>query len=188
MARPKSDDKRDAIMDAAIRVIAAQGLSAPTAIIAREAGVSNGSLFTYFPTKADLLNKLYIELKAEMSAAALTGLPTDGDARSQMLHIWTHWLHWATASPEKRRTLAHLAVSDDITAESHEAARRTMARIATILERSRQNGPMRNAPLGFVAALMNALAEATIDFMIRDRANARKHGRVAFEALWRIVA
>ena len=56
MARPKSDDKRDAILAAATRVIAAQGLSAPTAAIAKEAGVSNGSLFTYFETKADLLS------------------------------------------------------------------------------------------------------------------------------------
>ncbi|RYD40674.1 MAG: TetR/AcrR family transcriptional regulator, partial [Verrucomicrobiaceae bacterium] len=52
MARPKSNDKRAAIMDAAVRVIVAQGLSAPTATIAKEAGISNGSLFTYFETKA----------------------------------------------------------------------------------------------------------------------------------------
>ncbi len=55
MARPKSDDKRSAIVSAAIRVIAGQGLGAATATIAKEAGVSNGSLFTYFETKADLL-------------------------------------------------------------------------------------------------------------------------------------
>ena len=67
MARPKSEDKRDALMAAATRVIAAQGLSAPTAVIAREAGVSNGSLFTYFETKADLFNQLYLELKAGMA-------------------------------------------------------------------------------------------------------------------------
>jgi AcrR family transcriptional regulator len=61
-------------MSAAIRVIAAQGLGAPTATIAKEAGVSNGSLFTYFETKADLLNQLYVGLKTEMGAAALDGL------------------------------------------------------------------------------------------------------------------
>jgi AcrR family transcriptional regulator len=63
MARPKSDDKRSAIVSAAIRVIAGEGLGAATATIAKEAGVSNGSLFTYFETKADLLNRLYVELK-----------------------------------------------------------------------------------------------------------------------------
>jgi Bacterial regulatory proteins, tetR family len=48
MARPRSEEKRNAIIDAATRVIVAQGLSAPIAAIAQEAGVSNGLLFVYF--------------------------------------------------------------------------------------------------------------------------------------------
>ena len=188
MARPKSEDKRDAIMAAAIRVIAAQGLSAPTAVIAREAGVSNGSLFTYFETKAELLNELYRELKAEMATAALDGLPAEREIREQALHMWSHWLRWATSYPDKRRTLAHLGVSDDITEASREAGHRTMAGIARLLERSRQNGPMRDASLALVVTLMNAMAEATIDFMIHDPANADRHSMTAFDAMWRMVA
>jgi len=188
MARPRSDEKRSAIMSAAIRVIASKGLGAATATIANEAGVSNGSLFTYFGTKADLFNHLFIDLKTEMATAALDGLPAEDDIREQMLHIWSHWLGWAISCPEKRRTLAHLAVSDDITLESHQTASRTGAGIAELLERSRENGPMRDAPLGFVAVLMSALADATIDFIIRDPANADEHRAAAFEALWRVVA
>src|ERR1700760_2230355 len=122
MARPRSEDKREAIMAAAIRVIAAQGWSAPTAVIAKEAGVANGSLFNYFPTKADLLNALYLELKVEMATVALGGLPTASDIRHQSLHMWSHWLHWAASYPERRRTLAHLGVCSDITAASHQTA------------------------------------------------------------------
>ena len=118
MARPRSEDKRNAILEAATRVIGAHGLSAPTALIAKEAGVSNGSLFAYFETKADLLNRLYVELKAEMAAGALDGLPTESDIRTQMFHVWSHLLRWATSSPDKRRTLAHLSVSEDVTSES----------------------------------------------------------------------
>ena len=175
-------------MSAAIRVVASQGLGAATATIAKAAEVSNGSLFTYFGTKADLFNQLYVELKTEMASAAVDGLPSEGDIREQMLHMWTHWLRWATSCPEKRRTLAHLGVSDDITLESHQTAGQMMAGIAKLLERSRENGPMRDAPLGFVAALMNALADATIDFIIRDPANADKHGMAAVEAMWRMLA
>jgi hypothetical protein len=47
---------------------------------------------------------------------------------------------------------------------------------------------MRDAPLAFVVALMNALADAAIDFMIRDPANADKHGMAAVEAMWRMLA
>jgi len=175
-------------MSSAIRVIASQGLGAATATIAKEAGVSNGSLFTYFATKADLLNRLYVKLKAETAAAAFDGLPTESDIRTQALHMWSHWLRWATSCPEKRRTLAHLDVSDDITAESHQAASHAFTGIRKLLEQSRENGPMRDAPLGFVVALMSALADATIDFMIHDPANADKYCIAAFDAFWRMVA
>ncbi|WP_213736725.1 TetR/AcrR family transcriptional regulator [Bradyrhizobium sp. dw_411] len=188
MARPRSDDKRSAIIAAAIRVIASEGLGAATATIAKEAGVSNGSLFTYFETKADLMNQLYLDLKAEMAATALEGLPTKSSIRKQMQYAWSHWLRWATSSPEKRRTLAQLAVSDDITPASHQAASNAFAGIRELLERSRENGPMRAAPLAFVASLMNALAEAATDFMIRDPANAEEHSKAAFNALWRMIA
>lgn len=188
MARPRSEDKRGAIVSAATRVVASQGLGAPTATIAKEAGVSNGSLFTYFETKSALLNDLYVELKAEMAAAALSGLPSESDLREQLLHLWTQMLRWAASCPEKRRALAHLAVSDDITPLSHQAGRRSMAGIADVLERSRENGPMRHVRLDFVVALMNALADATIDFMIDDPAHADGHCAAGFEGFWRMVA
>ena len=188
MPRPRSDDKRAAIMSATTRVIAAQGLGAPTATIAKEAGVSNGSLFTYFDTKADLLNQLYLELKTEMGTAALGGLPADGDVREQLRHMWSRWLRWATANPDKRRALAQLDVSDEITPPTHQAASRAAAGIAGILERSRANGPMRDAPLAFVVALGNALADTTIDFAINDPAHADTYHQDGFDALWRLIA
>jgi AcrR family transcriptional regulator len=175
-------------MAAAIRVIASQGLGAPTAAIAREAGVSNGSLFTYFDTKADLFNQLYVELKAEMAQAAMDGLPARREIREQALHMWRRGLRWATSCPEKRRALAHLSVCDDITPESREIGHQTMAGVAQLLERSRESGPMRDAPLPFVVALMSAMSDATADFMIRDLAGADRHSVAAFDALWRMIA
>ncbi len=188
MARPKSDDKRNAILEAAARVIGTHGLSAPTAMIAKEAGVSNGSLFAYFETKADLLNRLYVELKAEMGAVALDGLPTECDIRTQMFHMWSRLLRWATSCPEKRRTLAHLSISEDITSESRQNAMNAIAAVIHLLERGRKDGPMRDVPLDFVAALMTAQADATNDYMIQDPANADKHCMAAFDAFWRMIA
>ncbi|MGO8696697.1 MAG: TetR/AcrR family transcriptional regulator [Limisphaerales bacterium] len=188
MARPKSEDKRNAIMAAAIRVIAAQGLSAPTATIAQKAGVSNGTLFTYFETKADLLNRLYLDLKAEAAAAALEGLPAGASLRDQVFHMWSNWMSLAVAKPEKRRTLAQLAVSDEITPASRAAAHKTMAGVAELLKRSRANGAMRNVPMGFVVAILTSLADATMDFMIHDPTHAKKHCKVGFDALWRAIS
>jgi len=187
MARPRSDDKRNAIMEAATRVIVSHGLSAPTATIAREAGISNGSLFTYFKTKTDLFNQLYLELKAGMAAAALKGIPARADLRDQGFHVWSNWMDWAMSNPEKRRALAQLGVSDGISQATRHTAHKTMAGMAELMEKMRANGSLRKAPWKFVSAIMNSLAETTMDFMIQDPANAKKHCKTGFEAFWRVI-
>jgi len=187
MARPRSDDKRNALMAAATRVIAGQGLGAATAAIAKEAGVANGSLFTYFETKGELFNQLYLELKAGMASASLDGLPDGAPLREQLYHLWSNWTRWATAHPDQRRALALLSVSDDITAETEAASHRAMADIAVILERARADGPMRDVPMEFALAIMNSLAETTMDFMVADPAHADEHCRDGFAALGRMI-
>jgi AcrR family transcriptional regulator len=61
MTRSKSEDKRTAIMDAATHSIATSGIQVSTATIAKEAGISTGSLFTYFDSKAQLFSQLLIK-------------------------------------------------------------------------------------------------------------------------------
>lgn len=187
MARPKSEEKRDALMAAATRVISVQGLSAPTAVIAREAGISNGSLFTYFETKADLFSQLYLELKTGMAIASLEGLPVNAPMREQLSRMWSNWMRWATSNPGRRRTLALLDVCDDIAQEARTASHQAMAEVAVMLERARARGPMRDAPMGFVVAIMNSLADATMDFMVNDPASADEHRMAGFEALCRVL-
>jgi AcrR family transcriptional regulator len=168
-------------------VIVTQGLSAPTAVIAKKAGVANGSLFTYFETKTDLFNQLYRELKAEMAAAALEEYPAEAQLRKQLSHVWSNWTGWAVSNADKRRALALLDVCDEITPASRAAGHKAMAGLANLLERIRGDGPMRKVPIGFVAAIMNSLADATIDFMIRDPVNADKHCSAGFDAMWRMI-
>jgi AcrR family transcriptional regulator len=187
MPRPRSDEKRIALLEAATRIIVTQGLSAPTAGIAKEAGVPNGSLFTYFKTKTDLLNQLYLELKGEMAATALKGLPARSEPRKQFFRVWQNWTNWAVTFPEKRQALAQLSVSGEITVQSRAAGHKMMADLAELVDRSRATGPMRKAPLGFVLAIMNSVAEATMDYMTHDAPNAKKHCKEGFDALWRMV-
>ncbi len=187
MARPRSENKRDALMAAAARVIAAQGLSAPTAVIAREAGVSNGSLFTYFDTKADLFNQLYLELKTGMAVTSLEKLSPQAPLHEQFSGVWTNWMRWATSNPDKRRVLALLDVSDEIARPTRAASHQAMADIAELLERVRARGPMRDAPTEFVLAIANSVAETTMDFMVNDPARADEHCRAGFDALCRML-
>ena len=188
MARVKSENKRNAILEAATRLIVTHGLNAPTAMIAQEAGVANGTLFTYFVTKADLLNQLYLELKAGMASAALEELPAEAELRQQVFHVWSHWMAWAVYNPEKRGALAQLSICDEITPATRAAAHKATIGLAEVMERMHTGGPLRNTSMDFAAAIMNSLAEATMDFMIHDPANAKEHCQIGFDAFWRVVS
>ena len=188
MARPLSQKRRAAILNAATNVVAAHGTGASTAAIAKQAGVSNGSLFVYFPTKAELLNALYVDLKIEMGTAAVTGLDVGAEPREQVLHMWTQWVRWATRASEKRRALAQLEVAEDITVQSRERASAAFAGVADLLERARADGPAADTSLAFLLTLINAIADAAIDAILADPADAAGLDRAAFDAIWRVLA
>ena len=49
---------------------------------------ANGSLFTYFETKADLFNHLYLDLKEEMASAAMKE-PSEKDVAASSADVFT---------------------------------------------------------------------------------------------------
>ena len=121
-----------------------------------------------------------------MVSAALDGLPR-AEPLAQLEHLWSGWIRWASAHPEKRRALAQLPVSDEIVEHSRVLGHQAMAGVADVLDRARANGPMRNAPLALVAALTSALDDTTVDHMIADPGNAEAHGATGLEAMRRIL-
>jgi hypothetical protein len=102
--------------------------------------------------------------------------------------MWTQWLGWATGNPDKRRALAQLDVADEITADSHRTVRSAFTGIADLLERSRASGPMRDAPPGFVLAVTNAIADTTIDAVIREPGDAEALSSAGLDAMWQVLA
>jgi TetR/AcrR family transcriptional repressor of mexJK operon len=60
--------KSEAMLDAAARVIAEQGVSAPVATIARRAGVSKQTLYNHFGGKAGLIRVLILRRVDEFTA------------------------------------------------------------------------------------------------------------------------
>lgn len=187
MARPRSEEKHDAILMAAVELIAEKGLGAPTAEIAKLAKVPHGSIFTYFGTKSTLLNDLYVELKAELSHTILETMPSDGDVRAQLHGLWTGWTEWGVSNPSKRRVLAQLGVSDQITEASRKTAGIVAGPAVEVVLRARSGGALRNAPIAYVGALVETMAGTTIDFMIRDRDAAAAIREAGFEALWQAL-
>jgi AcrR family transcriptional regulator len=186
MARPLSSDKRTAILAAAATLVAASGLGAPTAKIARAAGVAEGTLFTYFRDKDTLLNELFLELKRELLLA--TSAPqASGPPVERVRHFWNRYVEWGVSFPRKRRALRQLAVSQNVTQANKMAGRAMFAEIDHVIEKVLARGCLKGFSMDFVGAIMIALAETTIDSIEREPRRSRALTQAGFHAFWNAI-
>jgi AcrR family transcriptional regulator len=184
MARPKSEDKRNAILAAATQVFAERGLGAATSAISQAAGVAEGTLFTYFKTKDDLVNELYRQIKLELGDAMMSGFPRKQSVRHRLQHVWNGFVNWGVANPAQRKTLAQLEVSDRLSSESKRAGSAPFIEIQTMVQDARTQHVFRDLPEEFVAGTMQALAETTMKFMTANPKMADEYRQLGFAVLW----
>lgn len=173
---------------AATALIAERGLGTSTADIAKQAGISNGSLFTYFGTKTDLFNAIYSEWKEDLIETVLAAIPGDQDEKSKLKCFWLARTRWGVANPGKRKVLAQLHVSDTITDASRRAATLSAGPILDLIDQVAKRGILRAAPRGYVVELVEGMAGTTMDFMIANPAMAEEASQAGFDALWRTLA
>lgn len=82
------DDKREAILGAALELFAERGFHG-TAVpeIAERAGVGAGTIYRHFESKEAIVNALYQRHKAALGATLMDEFPYDKPARAQLAHV-----------------------------------------------------------------------------------------------------
>lgn len=108
--RPKLDDKRRKILDAALEAFAKRGyhgVSVPE--VAESAGVGTGTVYRYFTDKQDLVNHVFRDAKARLGRAVLEGrdqpldtelpLLAQSDGRALFLDLWGRLARFARREP-----------------------------------------------------------------------------------------
>jgi AcrR family transcriptional regulator len=190
VARPKSEDKRNAILDAATRVFAERGLTAaPTSEISKQAGIAEGTLFTYFKTKDDLINALYREIKSELADAMMSGFPRKKSVRTRLQHVWDGYVNWGVTNPEQRKVLAQLQVSGMLSKESLEAGGAPFVEMLNMIRGAIEQHILRaDLPIELISKMLGAVAEATMDLIVLKPAMANKYRNGGFEIYWAGIA
>jgi len=186
MARPKSEDKRNAILEAATRLFAERGLTAaPTSEISKQAGVAEGTLFTYFKTKDDLINALYREIKLELADAMMSDFPRKKNVGTRLRHVWDRHVNWGIANPNQRKVLAQLTVSEVLTKESRDAGSAPFVEFHIMIRDAIEQRIFRNdVPVELISKSLSALVEATIDLTVSNRSKAKQYRDSGFQMFW----
>ncbi len=90
---PGAEETRTRILDAAQCLFAVQGFDAtPTKAIAEHAGVPNGLIFYYFPTKKVLLETLIAERNMLPDIQAIVNVPVRADVHATLVTLAKNYL------------------------------------------------------------------------------------------------
>src|SRR5262245_47623636 len=101
MPRPRSDDKRRRILEAAVRVFARKGYyGARVSEIARKAGVADGTIYLYFKNKEDVLVALFDEVMAEHLERGKAELRAAKGAAARLQAVAEHHLRLFGDNPD----------------------------------------------------------------------------------------
>lgn len=186
MARPRSEDKQLAILEAATQVVAERGTGGPTSQIAKLAGVSDGTLFRYFATKEELLNILYLYIKEDMSKKMSENYYRSEPLKNRVAALWNSYIDWGLSNPVANKAINQLSVSELIHEETHKKAAEFFPDMG-IAEAFTGNPVFEGRPVAFSDAIFLALADTTMTFASKDESEADIYKACGFTALWNLI-
>lgn len=141
---------RDKLLDAAARIFVAHGYAdASMEQVRQAAGVSNGSLYHHFPTKAKLADALYVDTLHDFHASLLAPIARDVDAETGVKSLVRAYVHWVVRHPGRAALLHTLRRDGEVTDASEgisEANLQTFAVLKDWVRRKAEAGEMRTLP------------------------------------------
>lgn len=188
MAREKTVDKENAILEAAITVFAERGFwNTPTSLISKTAGVADGTLFTYFATKDDLIHAVYVTIKAEVAEILMTDFERYPTVKDKFRHIWTGYIQWGVSHPQRFKVMQQIKTNYTLDPKVAAQASEPFAAVEQISHDSIASGLFHDYPVDYLGALMDTQTNMTIELISANPQQMAYYMDIGFEILWKGV-
>ena len=153
---------KDQILEVALNLFIAQGFDAtPTSQISKEANVSTGTLFYYFPNKNLILEQLYLSIKKELSTYLQQKDDFTLPTKKRLFTCLKIYVEWVNANPKKTVFLDQFYHSANISKTIKQEAYGEFDRMKEIVEAALHEGILKELPLEFhlimIECIMNGL-------------------------------
>jgi AcrR family transcriptional regulator len=139
--RADAQRNRDAIIGAARRIVAEQGVEAQIQDVAREAGVGIGTVYRHFPNKDALMAELIAQCARENAAIGREALEASADDRDVFAELVLSACHSMAADAAKRRVWA--VASDEAVALAEDAKSEMKSMCTEVIARAHAAGGLR---------------------------------------------
>lgn len=182
---------RERLLEAARELFTTTGYHATTTpMIARRAGVAEGTIYRHFPSKQALLNASYQEIQRWGSgtvreAAGLSGKGV-GD---RLTALGRRWMEGAEKDPARLRLLLNTRLGAELDEMSRAAAGDLRNGLEHLIAQGKQEGSVRAGVVElWTAVWMTLVAFAVERVAAREWTANHPHAQATLEAAWEAIA
>lgn len=187
--KEKKTDKKSALLKATLTLVNNNGFhNAPMSKIAKLAGVAPATIYLYYENKQDLINNLYLEVKASFSYRAFEGYKENFSVKKGFEIIWYNIADYKLNKIEEARFLSQCDNTPMIDEGIVEEGLKHLQPLVDLWERGKKEGiikPLSNYilyaytiyPLSFLLAIQEK------NFYSLDNKTKGKSFQMAWDAI-----
>lgn len=181
---------RDRLLEAARELFTTEGYHATTTpMLARQAGVAEGTIYRHFPSKHALLNAAYQDV--HQWGTAMVQAETEGTGRipDRMARLGRVWLEQAEAEPARMRLLLAWRLESELDDASKLAAHELRLGLERMMAVGKQEGSVRAGVVELWATVWLTLVTAAVERVSsREWTPSHPHSLAMLEAAWEAIA
>ncbi len=181
---------RDRLLEAARELFTTDGYHATTTpLLAKRAGVAEGTIYRHFPSKQALLNAAYQDVHRWGAAQVRESAAEAGRTGERLMALGQRWLTAAEQDPARLRMLLAWRLASELDAASIEAAAEFQQELHRVIAHGKQEGSVRAGVVELWTMVWLTLVSAAIERVASREWSARHpHAAATLEAAWEAIA
>ena len=152
--REKIQDKKTAVLQATLELIAEQGFhGTPMSQIAQKANIGVGTIYRYFPSKEDLINELYIQVKSRLTHFVFKNYSENMPVRESFIILFRTVIDYFIENPMDFLFMEQYDNSPLITVATRQESMRIFESASNLFIRAKEEALLRDLPTQMIHTL-----------------------------------
>jgi len=173
------NDKRKDLLAAALRLFVQYGFhGTPTSKIAKEAGVANGTLFHYYPTKEDLIISLYIDVKRRMGDYLEVKVSGVKDSKERFRIQFTEIILWSMDNKDEFYFVQQFHSSPFAVLLSPDVIKEQLSKSCDEIEEAIKNRIFKKRDTDLILSLMSSHVFGISQYLTKAKLSATEQQKI----------
>ena len=184
-------DKQTEILAAALQLFVELGFhGTPTSLIAKEAGVANGTLFHYYKTKDDLIVALYLEIKKKMLACSALEFGAEETLKAKFKYVYVNTMQWGLENKNEFKYVQQFINSPFMSLIPIEVRQQMIKSLVDLIDQGIKMDIIKPLPIDFISTLISSQLFGVNQYLINaDFDPVKQKGVIndSFELIWKMI-